>query len=415
MIDRTEPARSPRAPLSVIFLIILIDSIGVGIIYPVLPKLIETLTGVGVGGASVWGGWLIAAYAIMQFVAAPFIGSLSDKFGRRPMLLASLFGFGIDYLFLAFAPTIWWLFLGRIIAGITGASYTVASAYVADISTNENRARNFGLIGAAFGLGFTIGPVIGGLLGSIGERVPFFAAAGLCLATALYGYFVLPEALTKENRRDLDWRRVNPIRALLNIRNYSQFYRLFLGFVLVYTAGHVIQGCWSFFTLYKFSWHEKAVGISLGVFGLLIALVQAFLTKHAVNKFGNYKVILYGLTAYIIGMFLFAFASQSWLLYLVMIPYSIGGVTIPAIQSILTSQVANNQQGELQGLLSSLISITAVVGPPVMNGLFAFFTSPSNNVSFPGAPFFFGGVLMVLAFVVLKNANGDKLAPSIAG
>lgn len=249
-MDNTAPARSFRAALSFIFLIILIDTIGVGIIYPVLPKLIETLTSEGLGGASIWGGWLMAAYAIMQFIAAPIIGSLSDKFGRRPILLASLFGFGIDYLFLAFAPTIWWLFLGRIIAGITGASYTIALAYVADISTDENRARNFGLIGAAFGLGFTIGPVIGGLLGSIGERVPFFAAAGLCLLTALYGYFVLPEALAKENRRDLDWRRMNPIGVFLNIRNYSQFYRLFLGFVFIYTAGHVIQGCWSFFTLY---------------------------------------------------------------------------------------------------------------------------------------------------------------------
>jgi DHA1 family tetracycline resistance protein-like MFS transporter len=401
----TVPSRSYGSALLFIFLTILIDTAGMGIIYPVLPNLIETLTGEGLSGASVWGGWLTAAYAVMQFIAAPLIGSLSDKFGRRPILLAALVGFGIDYLFLAFAPTIWWLFIGRVIAGITGASYTTASAYVADISTDNNRAQNFGLIGAAFGLGFTIGPVIGGLLGSIGERVPFFAAAGLSLLTAFYGYFVLPETLAKENRRDLVWNRANPISALLKFKKYPHLYKLLAGFFLYYTAGHVIQSTWSFFTLYKFDWNEKAVGISLGIFGLLIAWVQAFLTKYVTKKYGNNKSIIIGLIAYIIGMFLFSFVSQSWMLYVIMIPYSIGGITIPAIQSVITSQVPNNQQGELQGMLSSLISATAVLGPPIMNSLFAHFTSPSASVQFPGAPFLFGGVLTVVALMIIKTGE----------
>jgi DHA1 family tetracycline resistance protein-like MFS transporter len=402
------PAQSYRAALLFIFLTVLIDTIGMGIIYPVLPSLIETLTGEGLSGASVWGGWLIAAYAIMQFIAAPFIGSLSDKHGRRPILLTALVGLGIDYLFLAISPTIGWLFVGRVIAGITGASFTTASAYVADISTDNNRAQNFGLIGAAFGLGFTIGPVIGGLLGSISERVPFFAAAGLSLLTALYGYFVLPETLAKENRRGLDWKRANPVGALLNFKRYPQLYKLLACFFLFYTAGHVIQSTWSFFTLYKFDWNEKAVGISLGVFGLLIALVQAFLTKYASKKFGNNKSIFIGLTASLIGMFLFSFVSQSWMLYAIMIPYCIGGITIPATQSIITSQVPNNQQGELQGMLSSLMSATAVIGPPIMNNLFAYFTSPSAIVHFPGAPFFFCGVLTVVALMIVKKSVTDN-------
>jgi DHA1 family tetracycline resistance protein-like MFS transporter len=409
-MTKSVPAGSSRAALFFIFLTILIDTIGIGMIYPVLPKLIETLTGEGLSGASVWGGWLTAAYAIMQFIAAPFIGSLSDKFGRRPILLAALVGFGIDSLFLAFAPGIWWLFVGRIISGITGASYSTASAYVADMSTDKDRAENFGLIGAAFGLGFTIGPAVGGLLGSIGERIPFFAAAALSLLTALHGYFVLPETLAKENRRNLNWTRANPVGALLSFKKYPQLYKLLAGFFLFYTAGHVIQSTWSFFTIYRFDWNEQTVGISLGIFGLLIALVQAFLTKYATKTFGNKTSIFIGLAANSVGMFLFSFANHSWMLYAIMIPYSIGGITIPAIQSIITSQVPNNRQGEVQGMLSSLMSATAVIGPPIMNTLFAHFTSPSAGVHLPGAPFLFGGVLTVLALVVIKKRDREKIA-----
>jgi DHA1 family tetracycline resistance protein-like MFS transporter len=401
-MERIHSVQSNRGALSFIFLTILIDTIGIGIIYPVLPKLIESLTGEGISGASVWGGWLTAAYAVMQFIAAPLVGSLSDKYGRRPILLLALLGFAIDYLFLAFASTIWWLFIGRIIAGITGASFTTASAYVADISTVKNRTHNFGMIGAAFGLGFTIGPVIGGLLGSYGERVPFLVATLLSFLGAIYGYFVLPESLSLENRRNVNWKRANPVGALLNLIRYPQLFYLILAFVLVYTAGHVIQSTWTFYTLFKFNWNERDIGISLGVFGLMMALVQVFFTKYTSSKFGNKQSLTFGVIAYTIGMFLFAFANEPWMLYAIMIPYSLAGITIPTIQSIISSHVPDNEQGELQGVLSSLISLTAIIGPLVMNNLFAYFTSSTSFLLFPGTPFIFGGLLMIITFCILQ-------------
>src|SRR5215218_927226 len=234
-------ASSKKAAIGFIFLTLLIDVTGLGLIIPVMPKLIESMIHGGVSQASQWGGWLTFAYAIMQFLCAPIMGGLSDKYGRRPVLLFSLLGFGVDYIFLSFAPSIGWLFLGRIIAGVTGASFTTAAAYIADISTNENRAQNFGMIGAAFGLGFIVGPVIGGLLGSFGPRIPFLVAAGLSLLNAAYGYFVLPESLPKENRRRFEWRRANPLGSLLQLKKYPAISGLIFSLILVYIAAHAVQ------------------------------------------------------------------------------------------------------------------------------------------------------------------------------
>ena len=256
-----------QAAIGFIFITMLIDITGWGIIIPVIPKLIQELIHGDISEAAKYGGWLTFSYAIMQFICAPLIGNLSDKYGRRPVLLISLFAFSLDYLLLAFSPTIAWLFVGRIIAGITGASITTASAYIADISTPENRAKNFGMIGAAFGLGFIIGPVIGGLLGQYGSRVPFYATAVLCMLNFLYGYFILPESLAKKNRRDFDIKRANPIGAFRNLKKHPSLYGLLLALFLVYVASHAIQGNWSYYTMYKFSWDEKMVGISLGVIG----------------------------------------------------------------------------------------------------------------------------------------------------
>ena len=268
------------AAIGFIFITMLIDITGWGIIIPVIPKLIQELIHGDVSEAAKIGGWLTFAYAITQFVFAPIIGNLSDKYGRRPIILLSLFAFALDYILLAFAPTITWLFIGRIIAGISGASITTASAYIADVSSAENRAKNFGMIGAAFGLGFIIGPVIGGLLGQYGARVPFYAAAVLCMINFLYGYFILPESLAKENRRAFDIKRANPVGAFLHLRKYPQLIGLTLSIFLLYTASHAVHSNWSYFTIYQFKWDEKMVGISLGVIGLLVGIVQGGVNPH---------------------------------------------------------------------------------------------------------------------------------------
>ena len=271
-------AKDRKAAIGFIFITLLIDVMGWGLIIPVMPELIAQLKNVSINEASPYGAWLLSVYAITQFVFAPVIGNLSDRYGRRPVLLASLTGFGIDYLFLALAPTYGWLFLGRIIAGVTGASFTTASAYIADISTAETRAKNFGMIGAAFGLGFVIGPALGGLLAGLGIRAPFYAAAVLCLLNALYGYFVLRESLSKENRRSFQWKWANPFGSLQLLKRYPAVGGLAISFFLIYLAVQSVQGNWNFFTIYRFNWSEKMVGISLAVVGLLVGAVQGGLT-----------------------------------------------------------------------------------------------------------------------------------------
>jgi MFS transporter, DHA1 family, tetracycline resistance protein len=392
------------AAMGFIFVTLLIDITGWGIIIPVIPKLIEQLIHGDISAASKYGGWLTFAYAITQFVCAPILGNLSDKYGRRPVLLFSLFGFGIDYLFLSFAPTIEWLFVGRIIAGVTGASFTTATAYIADISTNENRAQNFGMVGAAFGLGFIIGPVIGGLLGQFGPRVPFYAAAALCLLNWLYGYFVLPESLSKDHRRAFSWKRANPVGSLLHLRKYPALSGLIISLVLVYIAAHAVQSNWSYFTMYRFNWTEKLVGISLGVIGLLVGIVQGGLIRFINPRLGNERSIYLGLFLYSIGMLLFAFATQGWMMFAFLIPYCLGGIAGPALQSIISGHVPPNEQGELQGALTSLMSATSIIGPPLMTNLFYYFTQKNAPIHFPGAPFLLGSMLLLASAVVAYNA-----------
>lgn len=391
-----------------IFITLLIDVTGFGLIIPVMPKLIEQLLGVSdISKASQYGGWLTFAFAFMQFLFAPVLGNLSDKYGRRPILLFSLLGFGIDYIFLSFAPTIGWLFVGRVIAGITGASFTTASAYIADISTPENRAQNFGMIGAAFGLGFILGPMIGGLLGELGPRVPFMVAAGLALSNWLYGFFVLPESLDHAHRRQFEWKRANPVGSLLQLKKYPAVGGLIVSLVLIYLAAHAVQSNWSFFNIEKFQWSPKMIGISLGVVGLLVGAVQGGLVRIVNPRIGNEKSIYVGLGLYSLGMLLFAFASQSWMMFVFLIPYCLGGIAGPALQSIISGHVPPNEQGELQGALTSLMSATSIIGPPLMTNLFAYFTSKNAPVYFPGASFLLGCVFMtasaIWAYIALKG------------
>ena len=388
------------AAIGFIFITMLIDITGWGIIIPVIPKLIKELIHGDISEAAKIGGWLTFAYAITQFIFAPLVGNLSDKFGRRPIILISLFAFSMDYLLLAFAPTITWIFIGRIIAGITGASITTASAYIADVSTPENRAKNFGMIGAAFGLGFIIGPVIGGLLGQYGSRVPFYAAAVLCLLNFLYGYFILPESLSKNNRREFSLKRANPIGAFLNLKKYPQLIGLVISIFLLYTASHAVHSNWSYFTMYKFNWDEKMVGISLGAIGLLVGIVQGGLIRVINPKLGNEKSIYVGMALYTVGMFLFATATQSWMMFAFLIPYCLGGIAGPAMQAVISSQVPANEQGEIQGTLSSLMSASAIVGPPMMSTVFYYFTHKDAPFQFAGAPFILGGVLMLVSTII---------------
>jgi DHA1 family tetracycline resistance protein-like MFS transporter len=380
--------------LNFIFLTLLIDITGLGIIIPVMPKLIGQLTGEGLSVASEYGGWLTFAYAFMQFIFAPILGNLSDKYGRRPVLLLSLLGFGIDYLFLAFAPSIFWLFIGRIIAGIAGASMTTAMAYIADVSTPEKRAQNFGIVGAAFGLGFIIGPVLGGVLGQFGTRIPFFAAAGLALLNFLYGYFILPESLTKENRRPFNFKTANAWASLSRLKRYPKVLSLAGALVLVYLASYALQSVWTYYNMYKFGWTEALVGYSLGFVGITIAVVQGGLIRIIIPKLGQERSLYIGLALYSFGYILFAFASETWMMFAFMVPYSLGGIAGPALQGIMSNQVPANEQGELQGTLTGLMSLTAIFGPLLMTHLFAAFTGKQAYFEFPGAPFLLGAVLL---------------------
>lgn len=399
-------AANRNAAVGFIFLTLLIDTIGFGIIIPVMPTLIASLNHVDISSASRYGSFLMFAYAGVQFLFAPVLGNLSDRYGRRPVLLFSLFGFGIDYLFLALAPSYGWLFAGRVIAGITGASFTTGAAYISDVSTAENRAKNFGLIGAAFGMGFIIGPMIGGLLGKIGPRIPFFAAALLALLNWAYGYFVLPESLSRENRRPFNWKRANPIVSLLHLKKHPAITGLAFSILLIYIAAHAVMSNWSYFGMYRFNWDERTVGISLGVVGLLVGLVQGLLTRVINPRLGNERSIFLGLALYALGLFLFGIAGQSWMMFAFLVPYCLGGITQPALQAIMAGQVPRNEQGELQGSLTSLMSVAAIIGPLMMNNLFFFFTHGSAPFQLPGAPFLLGSFLMLCSLIIAYRTLG---------
>lgn len=318
--------KKTKTAIGFIFITMLIDITGWGIIIPVIPKLIEELIHGDISEAAKYGGWLSFAYAFTQFIFAPLVGNLSDKYGRRPIILISLLGFAIDYVFLALSPNIIWLFIGRVIAGMTGASITTASAYIADISTEENRAKNFGLIGAAFGMGFIIRPCTRRAFRSIWFQSSFYAAAVLCLINFIYGYFILPESLDKDHRREFEWKRANPIGSLFMLKKHPKISGLILVLILVYIGAHAVQSNWSYFTMYMFGWKEKEVGLSLGLIGLLVGLVQGVLIRWINPKIGNERSIYYGLGLYAVGMLLFAFATESWMMFAFLVPYCLGGI-----------------------------------------------------------------------------------------
>ncbi|HVZ68713.1 MAG TPA: TCR/Tet family MFS transporter [Rhizomicrobium sp.] len=401
-----------RHALIFIFITMLVDTIGLGIVIPVTPKLITELTHQGMSEAARWGGWLFFVFALMQFLCAPLIGNLSDRFGRRPVLIASLAMLGVDYLITGLAPTIAWLFVGRLLSGIAGAAYPTANAYIADVSPPEKRAANFGLVGAAFGIGFVIGPAVGGLLGQFGARIPFYVSAGIAFSNALYGLIVLKESLPPERRRPFEVWRANPLGALIALRRFPMLMGMF-GVTVLMRLGHDANPVvWTYYTMLKFHWSSAQVGYSLMAVGAMMALVFSFLTRIVIPRLGELRSAYLGITCGAIGFFGYAYATQGWMLYAWMSIWVLMALAGPSLNAIMSKEVGPTEQGELQGALASLGSLTSVAAPPILSNLFGYFTSEAAPVYFPGAAFFAAGVFMMLAALLLATAQ--RARPAVA-
>ena len=395
---------SHKYTITFVFITLLIDSIGFGIILPVMPQLIMGVSGQGLSEAARFGGWLMMIYALMQFFCSPIMGNVSDRFGRRPVLLISLLLLGIDNLIMAWAPTLVWLFLGRMVAGIAASTYSTCYAVIADTTPIEKRTQTFGLIGAAFGVGFIVGPVIGGLLGEYGARLPFIAAACLAFANLIFGFFVMPETLPHESRRAFDWRRANPTGTLKALRKYPMVIGLISAYFLFMMGHHALPSTWTYYTIEKFAWSEREVGYSFAFVGILMVLTQALLLRRVLPIIGQYKAALLGFSFCIISFLGYAFANAGWVLYLFMIPGALQGFVMPSINGIISGQIPANGQGELQGGMASMSSLTSIISPLLMTSTFAYFTAQSGPVYFPGASFLFAAVLTVCSVLMFIRA-----------
>jgi DHA1 family tetracycline resistance protein-like MFS transporter len=386
----SEPVSAPtsRFALAFIFITMLVDTIGLGIIIPVTPKIIAQLTGEGLSNAARWGGWLMFVFAAMQFLCAPIFGNLSDRFGRRPVLILSLVALGIDYLITGLAPTIAWLFAGRILSGMAGATYPTVNAYIADVSPPEKRAANFGLTGAAFGVGFIIGPAIGGIVGdAYGARMPFFVSAAIAIANAMFGAFVLKESLPPERRRPFELWRANPVGALQALGRFPTMFGLIGVGVLLQLAHDSLPATWTYYTMLKFHWSSADVGYSLMAVGALTAVSFGVLPRLIVPRVGETKAVYIGFLFAGLGYCGYAFSGQPWMIYAWMVVWALGGVGGPALNAIMSKAVPANEQGELMGARASMDSITSVAAPLLMTNLFAYFTSGHALIYFAGASF----------------------------
>ena len=400
-----------KLALTFIFLTTLMDSIGFGIIIPVLPDLLMDVTGRDLSASVRHSGWLMFVFAVMQFLFAPLVGNLSDRFGRRPVLLLSLFVMGVNYILMGFAQTLLLLFVGRVISGIGAATMSTCNAYIADISPANKRAQNFGIIGAAFGLGFVIGPVIGGFLGEYGARVPFFAAAGLSFLNMAFGYFVLRESLAPEHRRRFDIKRANPLGTLLQLRVFPVVVGIVAVMFLINLGHHALPSTWSFWAIEKFDWSPRDIGYSLGFIGIGMVLVQGVLIRWLLPLIGMRWSAIVGMSFSICAFTGYALANQTWMVYLALIPGALGGFTGPALQGIASGQVGADQQGELQGGLASVMSLTSIISPLMMTQLFGYFTAPTAPIYFPGAAFVLAVLLTVLALLLfVKISAGDRFS-----
>jgi DHA1 family tetracycline resistance protein-like MFS transporter len=388
-----------------LFIAVLVDAIGFGIILPVLPGLIMQLTGVTIDRAAVYGGWLSFVYALMQFFCAPVLGNLSDHFGRRPVLLCALLALGCDYFVMGFAPVIGWLFVGRAIAGIAGASWTPAYAYLADITEPAKRAQSFGLMGAAFGLGFVVGPAIGGLLGNLSPRAPFFTAGVIALANASFGYFALPESLPRELRRAFHWKRANPLGTLVQMRKYPVV-PLMLGAMFLWQLAHqVLPSTWAFYTISKFHWTSAQVGYSLAFVGTVMAIAQGVLTRVLIPWMGGARrAAMAGMACALLAYVGYAAATAGWMMYVVGLLTFLFALTYPSMNALASQQVPANAQGELQGAVAGLQSLSTILGPPLMTQIFGYFSAPGSIVHLPGAAFLTAAVLTALCAVLFVRA-----------
>ena len=376
-------ARTRRAGMLFIFITLFIDILGLGIIVPILPELIKQFLGGDVALAGRYYGLIISSYALMQFLCAPALGVLSDRFGRRPVILISLFGLGIDYLIQGWAPSIGWLFVGRFVAGIMGASITTANAYIADVSTPETRARNYGFV-------------------SINLRLPFFVAAGLALVNWLYGFFVLPESLAPEHRTIRSWRHLNPLTSILGLRAYPLVAGLALAFAFSSLAQRGLESVWVLYTGFRYGWDEQTNGLTLALVGVMAALVQGLLIKSIIAKFGEHSTIIFGLSISMMAFLLYGMASTGWVVLVIIVFGSLSGVALPAIQGLVAGTVARTEQGKVQGALTSITSLTSIFSPLIFTtGLFSFFTSDRAPFIMPGAPFFLGSLLFFVALTIL--------------
>ena len=393
--------RQPKGQRATVFVFVtvLIDAMGIGIILPVMPDLIRELTDLTLGGAALWGGYLSFIYALMQFAAGPTLGNLSDRFGRRPVLLLSLFALAVDYLIMGFAPALWLLFVGRALAGIAGATYATANAFIADISPPHQRAQNFGLLGAGFGVGLVAGPLIGGLAGELGTRAPFFAAAALAFANLAYGALVLPESLAPESRRRFDWRRANPLGAARQIAGMPAVAWLFLAMFLFDLAHHVYPAIWSFYAKEAFAWSNAEVGLSLAFVGVCFAVTQGWLIRFILPRLGEAGTAFWGLVVSIAGLVCFGVITQGWMVYVLIFLTALGAVVTPAMTGLMSSRVPGNAQGELQGALASVLGVALIISPVMMTQTFGYFTGATAPIYLPGAPFLGAAALMALALV----------------
>lgn len=404
------PRVADKRALAVVLLSVLIDMMGIGIVVPVLPEMIRSIARTDISQASVIGGWLFVAYSAMQFLFGPLVGSLSDAYGRRPVLLISILGLGLDYVVTAYAPTIGWLFVGRMAAGLCGASYTTANAYVTDITAPADRAKAFGYIGAAFGLGFVIGPAVGGLLGAWGPRVPFLTAAGLALTNFVFGLAFLPESIEPENRRRLRWRRANPFGALMTLRRHPLLLRWAGVLLLFFLAQSVYIAVWAFAAIERYGWSEKQIGLSLALVGVSSAIVQGALVGPVIRRVGEWWAAVAGLAIAGVTAVGFAVASETWMVYALILVASPQGVAMPAVNAMMSRQVAPEQQGELQGAVASLQGIASIMGPFLMTQIFAAFTGDQAWAPFPGAPFAVAALLFALAtLLMLRRTRRERL------
>lgn len=392
-----------RHALTFVTVTVFIDTVGFGIIMPVLPQFLMSLTDISLPEASAIAGYLLVSYALLQFVFAPILGNLSDRYGRKRVLLVSLGMYAVNYLIAGLAGALWVLFVGRVLTGITSATHATANALIADVSPPEERAQNFGLIGVAFGLGFIVGPTLGGLVGGIDLRLPFFIAAGLAAINTLYGFVVLKETLPEDRRRPFQWKRANPVGMLLQVRKYPILVGLVSVMFIYNIAHHVYPSNWNFYTIERFSWTPMEVGLSLGLVGVLAIFVQGYLIRVVIPRWGAPTTAFIGFTAQALAYLGIAFAGSSMALYLWCMVSGFAGLVGPAVAGIMSNQVPQNEQGELQGINAGMGSIAAVIGPLLMTQSFSFFTSDSAPMYLPGIAFLIAGALAITALTIFAS------------